>query len=53
VKATIPLPLNEKWGKWSIVAECDYLHLGSRSTIDANTGDIDDVIERVGVTFEF
>jgi hypothetical protein len=53
VKATIPIPVNEKWGKWSVIAECDYLRLESRSTIDANTGDNDDVIERVGVEFEF
>jgi hypothetical protein len=52
IKATIPLPVPEKFGSWSVVLECDYLSLQAQSVRDANTGDRDDIIGRIGVEFE-
>lgn len=51
VKASIPIPMNEKYGSWSVTFECDYVHLEAQSTVDSNTGDDDDIVGRVGVQF--
>ncbi len=48
VKASLPLDEH-----WTIVGEVDYLRLEATSVLDANGGDGDEVIGRVGINFSF
>lgn len=53
VQVTVPLPIDERYGKWFLTGSVTYLHLMADSLVFANYGQKDEVIGTLGVSFSF